>query len=110
MQRLAQGMADGKSEPEQALGLLGAQATSDVRQTISEMTDPPLAQATIDRKGSSALLIDTGHMWQSLTWCVTVGGEGKGSGGIATGTPWTPTAGVEGEGGEGGGEGNGGGT
>jgi hypothetical protein len=100
MQRLAVGISDGKIEVAQALGLLGAKATADVRQTISEMTEPPLAQSTIDAKGSSALLIDTGHMWQSLTWCVSVEGAIAGDGGIGgAGGPWTPTSGPDGDGG-----------
>jgi len=38
----------------------------DTQQTINVMVDPPLAERTIVEKGSSALLIDTGRLIQSI--------------------------------------------
>jgi phage gpG-like protein len=54
----------------QALGLLGAWGASAVKATITEGdgVPPPLAPATIARKGSSRPLVDTGRLLASITW------------------------------------------
>ncbi|HHW4672956.1 MAG TPA: hypothetical protein ACQGQF_03875 [Xylella fastidiosa subsp. pauca] len=52
---------------ETALDTLGAVAAGDVQATIRHADLPPLRQQTIQRKGSSAPLIDTGQMLQSIT-------------------------------------------
>ena len=51
-----------------ALGQLGAFAAGKVKQQIKDATFAPLKQETIDRKGSTKPLIDTGQMWQSITY------------------------------------------
>lgn len=52
----------------QALGQLGLMAAGHVQQEITEGTFEPLQEATINRKGSSKPLIDTGQMRQSVTY------------------------------------------
>lgn len=52
---------------EQSLQLLGLRAASDVQQNIRDGDFESLAQSTIDRKGSSKPLIDTGNLRQSIT-------------------------------------------
>jgi hypothetical protein len=47
---------------------LGAVGQGDVQKAIVDLKSPPNAQSTIDAKGSSNPLIDTGHMRQSVTW------------------------------------------
>lgn len=53
-----------------ALGLMGAFLSAEVKKTIVNHIPPPLAQATIDRKGSSTPLVDTGQLINSITWVV----------------------------------------
>lgn len=50
------------------LSTLGVMGQSDVQRAINDVKAPPNAQSTIDAKGSSNPLIDTGHMKQSATW------------------------------------------
>lgn len=52
---------------EKSLDLLGLRAAADVQQNIRDGDLLPLAQSTIDRKGSSTPLIDTGNLRQSIT-------------------------------------------
>jgi len=47
---------------EQELGKVGLLAQSQVRAKITAIKSPPNAQSTIDKKGSSNPLIDTGQM------------------------------------------------
>lgn len=57
---------DGDSDIDTELGLIGLRVVKDTQQTINTMTDPPLSARTIAEKGSSALLIDTGRLIQSI--------------------------------------------
>ena len=57
---------DGTADIDTGLGLLGLRVVKDTQQTINVMVDPPLAERTIVEKGSSALLIDTGQLIQSI--------------------------------------------
>ncbi len=57
-----------ESSAAQALMLLGNQAAADVRVLIFHGPHVPLQAATIKRKGSSAPLLDTDLMVQSVTW------------------------------------------
>lgn len=60
---------NGKMTAEQALRQLGAMAVGKVQQYIKKSSNfLPLKDATIKRKGSSAPLIDTGQMWQSINY------------------------------------------
>lgn len=54
----------------------GAEAASDVRQAITDFSDPPDAPATVARKGSSHPLIDTGAMRNAVSHHVKLGGRG----------------------------------
>lgn len=49
-----------------ALKLVGEGIAGQLRQSIVDLTEPPLAPSTIARKGSSKPLIDTGHMLASV--------------------------------------------
>lgn len=63
----------GKITSQRALEIMGAWLVAAIQSTIV-MLGPfiwlPLKPATIARKGSSAPLIDTGQMRQSLTWWI----------------------------------------
>lgn len=61
--------------PMQALGLLGQKGQTLVKQTIDDFSDPPNTKATIDAKGSSHPLIDTGQMRNSIAYQVEEGGK-----------------------------------
>jgi hypothetical protein len=50
-----------------ALDRLGAKFVGDIQRRIKAHIPPPLQQSTIDRKGSSTPLIDTGVLWSSIT-------------------------------------------
>lgn len=49
-----------------ALQLAGAAIKGQIQQSIADLTSPPLAPATAERKGSDKPLIDTGHMLNSV--------------------------------------------
>lgn len=52
------------------LGLMGERAVADIRQTINKGIPPELMPETIERKGSSKPLIDTGQLKASITYKV----------------------------------------
>lgn len=54
-----------------ALGILGVKVSGDMRRQIRNGISPELSQETIDRKGSSKPLIDTGQLVQAITSKVT---------------------------------------
>lgn len=56
----------GKLTPEQALERCALKFEAGVRRRIRARIPPPLAQSTIDRKGSSTPLIDTGQLVSSI--------------------------------------------
>ena len=82
---------EGKLKVAKGLALVGLQAAVDLKQAITDLDSPPLAEATIARKlaksglrgkkaaayaeGGANPLIDTGHMRQSVTYDVRVGGQ-----------------------------------
>lgn len=55
---------------EQMYEQVGAKAASDIQKTIRTLSDPPNAESTIEKKGSSNPLIDTGDMRRRVTWKV----------------------------------------
>lgn len=59
---------EGKITTTDALGLFGARVVADVKRKLQAGIDPPLADSTVDRKGSSKPLIDTGALINSITW------------------------------------------
>lgn len=52
----------------EAYGRLGLKVSNDVKLKLASGDFAPLSQRTIDRKGSSKPLIDTGELRQSITW------------------------------------------
>lgn len=56
----------GEQTLEEGLGRLGLRVVGDVQHTIDTMTEPALAPETVLRKGSSALLVDTGRLKGSI--------------------------------------------
>jgi len=55
-------------DTEKVIDTLGVVGQGDVQRAIAELRSPQNAQSTINDKGSSNPLIDTGHMRQSVTW------------------------------------------
>ena len=60
-----------------ALNPVGLLAQTVTRQQITDLRDPPNSERTIQRKGSSNPLIDTGQLRQSVTWEVVTGSDAK---------------------------------
>jgi hypothetical protein len=58
----------------QAMELLGLKFVGSIQARIANNIPPPLAQSTIDRKGSSVALIDTGQLRSAITSQVKGGG------------------------------------
>jgi hypothetical protein len=46
----------------------GEAIAGQLRQSIIDTNEPPLAESTIRRKGFDKPLVDTGHMWQSVDY------------------------------------------
>jgi hypothetical protein len=65
--RLLQGIYAGKYGTRKALGRLGEYFTGVIKQTIDKQRFKPLKPATISRKKSSKILIDTSVMRNSIT-------------------------------------------
>lgn len=63
----------GKLTPEAAYELLGAKVAAMVQNRIAEGIGPSLKPETVDRKGSSTPLIDTGQLRSSITYAVVAG-------------------------------------
>jgi hypothetical protein len=61
-------LKDNGYDAEAALKLAGAAIAGQLRQSIRDTNSPPLAPATIRRKGSSKALIDSGHMLNSVDY------------------------------------------
>lgn len=51
---------------ETALNLLGEDIKGALKQSINDLTSPPLAPSTVERKGFEKPLIDTAHMINSI--------------------------------------------
>lgn len=68
----ARAVVAGKLGADEALRRIGLRFQGEVQKRIAEGIDPPLAQRTINRKGSSKPLIDTGQLRASITNEVTV--------------------------------------
>lgn len=65
--RCAEAVAKGVPA-EAALNIIGMSHASAIQEMIADGIDPPLAEETIKRKGSSTPLIDTGQLRASVTW------------------------------------------
>lgn len=56
---------------EKALAAAATVATGNVQQYMTDLKDPPNSAVTIERKGSSNPLIDTGALRASVTWKIS---------------------------------------
>lgn len=65
---LARGLIAERMSVQQALQRLGLWAVAQIKKRIKDHIPPPLKQATIDRKGSSTPLVDTGQLINSITF------------------------------------------
>jgi hypothetical protein len=72
---LAQKCLRAELTPMQAMNQLGAFCAGGIQQRISQGIPPPNATSTIERKGSSTPVIDTGQVRSSVTWKVRKRGE-----------------------------------
>ncbi len=61
-----QAVVEGRRPPEQAAERVALAFEGDVKQRILENIPPPLAPATVKRKGSSVALIDTGQLRNAI--------------------------------------------
>lgn len=75
--RLTGAVVEGKMDEQQALGLLGAYASGQIRTFMLQgpHIPPPLKPATIARKGSDRPLVDTGRLAAAISWLVVRGGD-----------------------------------
>ena len=68
-ERLTKEVISGHMPARRAVGLLGTWAATECRTTITEIDiPPPLADATVQAKGSSKPLVDTGQLLNAITW------------------------------------------
>ncbi len=75
--RLAKAIITNDLAPERALAMLGAWGAAEVKNTITEIDiPPPLADSTVQAKGSSKPLVDTGLLKNSISYEV-VTNEGE---------------------------------
>ena len=71
--RLYGKVVDGRMSAEEAMGTLGELLVAQTRREIRALRTPENAQSTVNRKGSSNPLIDTGQMIQSVQQQVQLG-------------------------------------
>lgn len=55
-------------DAERVLSMMGEVIAGDLRQSIRDTNDPPLAASTIARKGFDKPLVDTGHLLASVDY------------------------------------------
>ena len=68
IEKLSGKLMTGRTSFDRALNILGTWAAAEIKKTITESDiPPPLQQATIDAKGSSKPLVDTGRLLNSIT-------------------------------------------
>lgn len=70
IEAVGEALAEGR-DLNQTLDVIGAFAAGSVQTYMTELKDPPNSAYTIEQKGSSNPLIDTGALRQSITWKVT---------------------------------------
>ena len=66
----ASAVFQGKTELGPALDRIGAKVASMMQATIAAGITPPLKPETVERKGSSKPLVNTGQLKSSITWKV----------------------------------------
>lgn len=74
MVAISKAILSGKYTREQGLNLLGLRWVGEIQKRMSNRIPPPLAPATIARKGSDVPLIDTGQLRASIKHSI---GSGK---------------------------------
>ena len=70
MKSSAAAILTGRSDLRQTLSKLGILAQGDIQSEITSLSSPANSPATIELKGSSKPLIDTGEMRAAVTWKV----------------------------------------
>jgi hypothetical protein len=60
---------------DKTLKQMGEGIKQQLEDSIKAVTEPPLAESTIERKGFDKPLVDTGHMWQSIGAEVDTAGD-----------------------------------
>lgn len=68
MQTAAKSILTGKSSMRQVLSKLGEMGQRDIQDSIDELSSPANSPVTIERKGSSNPLVDTGEMGDNVKW------------------------------------------
>lgn len=78
VRRLVAAIYEGKADIRQGLGRIGLKMTQDQRNRILKGAGvpPPNAPSTVEKKGSSRPLVDTGQLLRSLTHAVVMPSEG----------------------------------
>lgn len=71
--KLIPSIVQGTRTPEEVVNLMGVRMVGQIQARIAKRIPPPLKQATIDRKGSSVPLIDTGQLRASITYRLVPG-------------------------------------
>lgn len=71
----AKAILEGRRTVETSLALIGMYAASRIQAKIQSHPPPPNAPATIEKKGSSGTLVDSGNLMQSVTHVEII--EGK---------------------------------
>lgn len=69
-EKLLDGVLQGRTTARAMLEALGGQVVSKMQAFLIDLQDPPLHPATVERKGSSSPLTDTGQLQSSITWRV----------------------------------------
>lgn len=77
LQKAVDVVSAGKMTSEAAMNQIGLRMVADIQKTIDDTSTPPLAESTIEAKGSSKPLIDTGRLRASITYELTDGKENK---------------------------------
>lgn len=70
LRRLLVQALEGKITPEQAVERFGLWVKGEIQKRIAQGIPPPLAESTIEKKGSSVPLVDTGQLRSSITFKV----------------------------------------
>lgn len=65
---LLKGVFTGRITSQTAHAALGLEIQKDIQSSITDLTTPPNAESTKERKGSSNPLIDTGALRQHISW------------------------------------------
>lgn len=72
---MVKAIAAGRITKAQAMAQLGLKFVGEIQARIARNIPPPLAQKTIDRKGSSVALIDTGVLRSWIAYTILLAGK-----------------------------------